>query len=135
MAEQITHKKSLRVARLTRDRELLLSQYRATPEQREPTPAPHTVQPAPELAPPPASAPNSEASTDHDDTDASTQTFRQLVALHNTLLGRENETHNSIKSTIYDNYCDLAQVNALLQGFVAADGPQELVRQLHGCAE
>ncbi|KAL3239476.1 Vps51p [Nakaseomyces bracarensis] len=43
------------------------------------------------------------------------QTFRELVATHNKLLGKETATNSSIKNTIYENYYDLVKVNDKLE--------------------
>ena len=47
--------------------------------------------------------------------------FKRLVQIHNKLLGKETETNNSIKNTIYENYYDLIKVNDLLKEITNAN--------------
>lgn len=110
MTEQISHKKSLRVNRLTKDRELLLIHYEgkdAEADTQTDTQRESTALPAP-----PLSQPNT----------ATGPSFKELIQTHNRLLGQEQDTNNSIKSTIYDNYYDLIRVNTTLQEFTSGEG-------------
>ena len=50
--------------------------------------------------------------------------FKSLVQIHNKLLGKETETNNSIKNTIYENYYDLIKVNDLLKEITDANKDQ-----------
>ncbi|CCF55787.1 hypothetical protein KAFR_0A03520 [Kazachstania africana CBS 2517] len=42
-------------------------------------------------------------------------TLKELLVVHNKLIGKEIEMNNLIKDTIYDNYYDLIKVNNLLK--------------------
>lgn len=104
MTEQISHKKSLRVSRLDKDRALLLSQYQDQDQDQ-----------------------NEERNTNSQNTitpeeDSPVPSFKELIHTHNELLGKEQDTNNLIKSTIYDNYYDLIRCNELLQDFINPQG-------------
>ncbi|SCV04205.1 LAMI_0H14246g1_1 [Lachancea mirantina] len=49
--------------------------------------------------------------------------LKDLVHVHNTLLSKETATNSTIKNTIYDNYYDLLKVNELLKE-VAQEAPE-----------
>ncbi|GMM54827.1 Vps51 protein [Maudiozyma humilis] len=132
MAEQISHKRSLRVKRLDEDKKRLLKEYykledaAGEPKEGEregdgetPTPenAAATTPAAEELADAEPSAEPTPELRPHD------MTLQQLLQVHNRLVGQEIEMGNSIKNTIYDNYYDLVKVNSLLAGVVSPETP------------
>lgn len=49
-----------------------------------------------------------------DDINVNKLTFKEIVHIHNTLTGHEQEINNLIKSTIYDNYYELIRVGEAL---------------------
>lgn len=122
MAQQISHKKPLRVSRLNQDRRQLLKEYykleeKGTAEGQEP---PQREQDQPNDA---ESQPQDHKDSAEDDRPIAECEFSELVRLHNKLLKKETETNNSIKSTIYENYYDLIKVNDLLQEMSRANEP------------
>lgn len=124
MAEQISHKKSLRVNRLSRDRRLLLKEYYQLEEPQSadgsPTPpgdgkaAEGTAEGTVDEEAQPAAV---------DDRPIDECSFADLMRLHNQLLKKETETNNSIKNTIYENYYDLIKVNDLLKEMSHTNDP------------
>lgn len=134
MAQQISHKKSLRVNRLNRDRRQLLKEYYQL-EQQGSAEAENTPQ---EPQKPTGTIETEQEPRQHtatDDRPISECDFSELVRLHNKLLKKETETNNSIKSTIYENYYDLIKVNDLLKEMSNANEPllnrlKELSHQL-----
>lgn len=120
MAEQISHKKSLRVNRLSRDRRLLLKEYYQLnePQSANEEPAPPVANGAAE------ESTGEEPKTDeHEDKPIGESRFADLIRLHNSLLKKETETNNSIKNTIYENYYDLIKVNDLLKEMSQSNEP------------
>ncbi|QLG74790.1 hypothetical protein HG535_0H01170 [Zygotorulaspora mrakii] len=123
MAEQISHKKSLRVSRLGRDRRQLLKEYYKLESAQEEALAEtgngklehNQIENAADVS----ESPEKEVEKSIGD-----QTFKELVQTHNTLLKKETETNNSIKNTIYENYYDLIKVDTLLKGITEANEPQ-----------
>lgn len=132
----ISHKKSLRVGRLTKDRELLLNSY-----QQDDSTAPASSDPV--VAHHSDSDPLTTHSSDtqervkdgdeegtitedcgenSNDDDITNFRFKELIQTHNKLLGKEQATNNLIKSTIYDNYYDLVRVNTSLAEFIDPQG-------------
>lgn len=120
MAEQISHKKSLRVTRLNKDRRLLLKEYykleEEAKENQHQSPSQQVKEPNDES--------NSSSNTDIEDKPINERPFKELVQIHNKLLKKETETNNSIKNTIYENYYDLIKVNDLLKEITHANDPQ-----------
>ncbi|CAL9731710.1 vacuolar protein sorting-associated protein 51 [Monosporozyma unispora] len=98
----ISHKKSLRVSRLTKDRELLLSRYQDDNSN--------------------GSVEKSSESVSESIEKPDKPSFKELIQTHNQLLGKEQDTNNLIKSTIYDNYYDLIRVNKSLEQFIDPQG-------------
>ncbi|SCW04416.1 LAFE_0H13036g1_1 [Lachancea fermentati] len=120
MAEQITHKRPLKI-RLDKDKRKLLQEYYHLNEAQAQSQNKHNL---------PSQDQSSEIESTNDnenDTTATTtptpapvdkpisdSTLAELVHIHNTLLTKETETNNTIKNTIYENYYDLIKVNKLL---------------------
>lgn len=130
----ISHKKSLRVGRLTKDRELLLNRYQQDDSTTVPSSNDNKV-----AAMPSANEDIKEDAEDKDDItaedceaklqqqndnddDVPSFKFKELIQTHNKLLGKEQATNNLIKSTIYDNYYDLVRVNTSLAEFIDPQG-------------
>lgn len=120
MAEQISHKKSLRVNRLNKDRRLLLKEYYKLEEGEKE----NLHQPPSDELKEPNNESNSSSTTDIEDKPINERPFKDLVQIHNKLLKKETETNNSIKNTIYENYYDLIKVNDLLKEMTHANDPQ-----------
>lgn len=122
MAEQISHKKSLRVGKNKRS---LLKEYYHLEDGATKTDEPVTGEVHEQD--------NNTLQTDTgneevvkevlEDSDSqpnvdrpiNEQTLKELVATHNTLLGKETATNSSIKNTIYENYYDLVKGNDKLK--------------------
>lgn len=122
MAEQISHKKSLRVSRLDKDRRQLLKEYYKLESSQQNEAQDQTTEHFNvEGASKPQDAPNYEISEEKSIRDS---TFKELVQTHNNLLKKETETNNSIKNTIYENYYDLIKVDHLLKEITQANEPQ-----------
>ena len=149
MAEQISHKKSLRVSSLNKDRRLLLREfYNLENDPNKGEQDAHIEGAAGKSYTEDGQNPDVSASTDGstgelvkkdalgaaeenqkkgtEDTDEEIQNlpFKKLVQIHNKLLGKETETNNSIKNTIYENYYDLIKVNNLLKEITNANEDQ-----------
>lgn len=120
MAEQISHKKSLRVTRLNKDRRLLLKEYYKLEEEAKE----NQHQPPSQEVKEPNDESNTPSNTDIEDKPINERPFKELVQIHNKLLKKETETNNSIKNTIYENYYDLIKVNDLLKEITHANDPQ-----------
>lgn len=120
MAEQISHKKSLRVSRLSKDRRLLLKEYYQLDE-----PQSAEVEAAPPMNGEAAEETGAGESNKSDmgDKPIDQCKFADLMRLHNSLLKKETETNNSIKNTIYENYYDLIKVNDLLKEMSQSNEP------------
>ncbi|KAK5779528.1 Vps51p PWA37_004405 [Arxiozyma heterogenica] len=130
MTEQISHKKSLRVSRLNTDRQLLLNKYQQENNEENGV----TIKDVNENVSDgddnnvKNSASNDGPSLDKQEEviveeqekekESSSYTFKELIQIHNRLLGKEQETNNMIKSTIYDNYYDLIRVNDSLENIL-----------------
>lgn len=130
MTEQISHKKSLRVSRLNTDRQLLLNKYQQENNEENGV----TVKEGSDNVSDgddnnvKNSASNDSLSLNkqeeviveeqEEEKESSSYTFKELIQIHNRLLGKEQETNNMIKSTIYDNYYDLIRVNDSLENIL-----------------
>ncbi|CAI4046535.1 hypothetical protein SUVZ_11G2320 [Saccharomyces uvarum] len=149
MAEQISHKKSLRINSLNKDRRLLLREFynlKNDPNEGKQdastegaTSGPHSRdkhgadvnESVEENADELAQKDKLEAAVE-DRNEGKQQVseeieqlpFKRLVQIHNKLLGKETETNNSIKNTIYENYYDLIKVNDLLKEITNANKDQ-----------
>lgn len=124
MTEQISHKKSLRVSRLSTDRQLLLNKYKQENTEDDVSMKDISGNVSDTDNNNNNNGKNS-TSTDvlngnrqEDEEKRSSYTFKELIQIHNTLLGKEQETNNMIKSTIYDNYYDLIRVNDSLENIL-----------------
>ncbi|EJS42930.1 vps51p [Saccharomyces arboricola H-6] len=149
MAEQISHKKSLRVSSLNKDRRLLLREFynlKNEPNKNEQNARVEGATNESHSEDGQGTDVNASArgSTDKqtmkgtleaveddrkegtEDADEEIQNlpFKRLVQIHNKLLGKETETNNSIKNTIYENYYDLIKVNDLLKEITNANEDQ-----------
>ncbi|CCC68852.1 hypothetical protein NCAS_0B07680 [Naumovozyma castellii] len=144
MAEQISHKKSLRVNRLNKDRRLLLKEYYKLEEGTEPEPEPEIngetkegqeqEQKSQQRIPSTVDTPEpTVVATPMEDKPVSSLTFKELIQIHNKLLSKETETNNTIKNTIYENYYDLIKVNDLLKEVRHAKSDE--VAQLKQCVD
>lgn len=129
MTEQISHKKSLRIERLREDRRKLLEEYSQVGgaiaagngvEQSTAT--------APQNGKDSATETNQQQEQEQqqqqpvlslEERPISELSIKEVVQVHNKLVGKEIEVNNSIKGTIYDNYYDLIRVNELLKGLIA----------------
>ena len=149
MAEQISHKKSLRVSSLNKDRRLLLREFYNL--ENEPNKGRQEARIGEKASE--AHSGEEQVTDVNIDTEADTEKpvkddelsateedlkegsedaeeeiknlpFKRLVQIHNKLLGKETETNNSIKNTIYENYYDLIKVNDLLKEITNANEDQ-----------
>lgn len=129
MTEQISHKRSLRVSRLNKDRQLLLSKYKpennvSINDVNDSVSNVNSIDDSTDLKK--SSTDDLSNNNNNDDNNneieqeekPSGQTFKELIQIHNKLLGKEQETNNLIKSTIYDNYYDLIRVNDCLEDII-----------------
>lgn len=130
MTEQISHKRSLRVSRLNKDRQLLLSKYKpennvSINDVNDSVSNVNSIDDSTDLK----KSSTDDLSNNNNNNDNSNneieqeekpsgQTFKELIQIHNKLLGKEQETNNLIKSTIYDNYYDLIRVNDCLEDII-----------------
>lgn len=117
MAEQISHKKSLRVANLKKDRRMLLKEfYNLEDAEHAPQQPKQEEEPVKEVVEiMDVESATSTSNVSLEERPISELGFKDLIHIHNTLLSKETETNNSIKNTIYDNYYDLIKVNDLLK--------------------
>lgn len=133
MAEQISHKKSLRTGK---DKRSLLKEYyhldnnenkieEETKVEEESTSKNVETQDEDEDIP---------KKLEVVDRPINEQTFKELVATHNRLLGKETATNSSIKNTIYENYYDLVKVNDKLEE-LNSDKLKESFETLKKCVE
>lgn len=137
MAEQISHKRSLRVKRLDEDKKRLLKEYYKLSDETNGSledKASDSIPTTPEVT----AEPNEEdVDTDNSVKEAisvngsttseqqiNEMTLQEILQIHNRLVGQEIEMSNSIKNTIYDNYYDLVKVNTLLEGLVNRESNQ-----------
>lgn len=142
MAEQISHKRSLRVKRLDEDKKRLLKEYYKLSDETEGSIEDETTGSVPNT---PTVSAVAEVSTNKLNMDSpvneteevtttakdptttkperkiNEMTLQEILQIHNRLVGQEIEMSNSIKNTIYDNYYDLVKVNTLLEGLVNHD--------------
>lgn len=128
MAEQISHKRSLRVKRLDEDKKRLLKEYYKLEEGGEQEPSNDAAPVQEEAQTSEHNDPSSESEGESGDRASPDlhpreMTLQQLLQVHNRLVGQEIEMGNSIKNTIYDNYYDLVKVNTLLAGVVSPETP------------
>lgn len=141
MAEQISHKRSLRVKRLDEDKKRLLKEYYKLADETEGSIEDRNSDSVP-TTPKIGTETNAEVADDNtpvNETEETTtvkgstttseqqineMTLQQILQIHNRLVGQEIEMSNSIKNTIYDNYYDLVKVNTLLEGLVNRDTDQ-----------
>lgn len=138
MTEQISHKKSLRIERLREDRRKLLEEYSqveeaktagngveqsaATPLQNEDESVTETGQQQEQEQGQPVLS--------LEERPISELSIKEVVQVHNKLVGKEIEVNNSIKGTIYDNYYDLIRVNELLKKLIVdTEGNGKSVKQ------
>lgn len=149
MAEQISHKKSLRVSSLNKDRRLLLREFynlknepdkdgkdarigekvsEAHSEEGQVTDVNVDTEGSTEKPVKKDELSTAEENPKEGSEDAEEEIknlpFKRLVQIHNKLLGKETETNNSIKNTIYENYYDLIKVNDLLKEITNANEDQ-----------
>lgn len=135
MAEQISHKKSLRTGKDKRS--LLKDFYHLNSEEENRV---DTVELEKDSTPTKEESDNSEdegtitKKLEVVDRPINEQTFKELVATHNKLLGKETATNSSIKNTIYENYYDLVKVNDKLEE-INSDKLQEYYSTLKKCVE
>lgn len=126
MTEQISHKRSLRVSRLNKDRQLLLSKYKpennvSINDVNDSVSNVNNIDDSTDLkksSTDDLSNNNNNNNEIEQEEKPSGQTFKELIQIHNKLLGKEQETNNLIKSTIYDNYYDLIRVNDCLEDII-----------------
>lgn len=126
MTEQISHKRSLRVSRLNKDRQLLLSKYKpennvSINDVNDSVSNVNSIDDSTDLkksSTDDLSNNNNNNNEIEQEEKPSGQTFKELIQIHNKLLGKEQETNNLIKSTIYDNYYDLIRVNDCLEDII-----------------
>ncbi|KAG0669377.1 hypothetical protein C6P45_003813 [Maudiozyma exigua] len=140
MAEQISHKRSLRVKRLDEDKKRLLKEYYKLSDDTEGSIEDETtdsVANTPTIAAAEVSTNKLNMDSPVNETEEVTttvkgpttkperkineMTLQEILQIHNRLVGQEIEMSNSIKNTIYDNYYDLVKVNTLLEGLVNPD--------------
>lgn len=138
MAEQISHKKSLRVNRLDKDRRQLLKEYYKLDKESSVPPVTEEKKEEKKIE---DGNENKEILTENDFSLSNTNTsnmenkpineltYKELMIIHNKLLGKETEMNNSIKNTIYDNYYDLIKVNDILK--TMADAHQDDLDELN----
>lgn len=151
MAEQISHKKSLRVKRLGDDKKRLLKEYYKLEENTNDMITPADTSMEQDANETNNGTSDKEMETGNTDDEGGPQdnnrandrekdtrdrpinelTLQQLVQIHNRLVGQEIEMGNSIKNTIYDNYYDLVKVNTLLQNIVQRDATSPITRNLN----
>lgn len=143
MAEQISHKKSLRISSSNKDKRLLLKEFYKLDggEDTNITEHPFTNESSVSTADltdvretvteekledeavaiimdksySDAESVDSMSIRDIEERPLNELEFKDILHIHNTLLSKETETNNSIKNTIYDNYYDLIKVNDLLK--------------------
>ena len=144
MTEQISHKKSLRIERLREDRRKLLEEYSqveeaktagngveqsaATPLQNEDESVTETGQQQEQEQGQPVLS--------LEERPISELSIKEVVQVHNKLVGKEIEVNNSIKGTIYDNYYDLIRVNELLKKLIVdTEGNGKSVKQTGDSSE
>ncbi|CUS21139.1 LAQU0S02e06854g1_1 [Lachancea quebecensis] len=126
MAEQITHKRPIRI-KIDKDKRKQLQDFYKLREEK--LPASETINEDQEnVAQDVASA--SDSSVEPLTLKVSENTLSELVGAHNTLLGKETEVNNTIKNTIYENYYDLIKVNELLKS--VSDDSSDRLAQLSG---
>ena len=129
MTEQISHKRSLRVSRLNKDRQLLLSKYKpennvSINDVNDSVSNVNSIDDSTDLKKSSTDDLSNNNNNDNNNNEIeqeekpSGQTFKELIQIHNKLLGKEQETNNLIKSTIYDNYYDLIRVNDCLEDII-----------------
>ena len=129
MTEQISHKRSLRVSRLNKDRQLLLSKYKpennvSINDVNNSVSNVNNIDDSTDLKKSSTDDLSNNNNNDNNNNEIeqeekpSGQTFKELIQIHNKLLGKEQETNNLIKSTIYDNYYDLIRVNDCLEDII-----------------
>lgn len=130
MTEQISHKRSLRVSRLNKDRQLLLSKYKpennvSINDVNDSVSNVNSIDDSTDLKKSSTDDLSNNNNNDNNNNNEieqeekpSGQTFKELIQIHNKLLGKEQETNNLIKSTIYDNYYDLIRVNDCLEDII-----------------
>ncbi|AQZ16197.1 VPS51 (YKR020W) [Zygosaccharomyces parabailii] len=136
MAQQISHKKSLK--RVNRERRAQLKEYykleapnetdNSSKDSYESFLAPAVViTHSKDQKPPQEDQHIKEPKFPDQDQPIEQMNFKDLVSMHNRLLRKETETNNSIKNTIYENYYDLIKVNDLLKSMTGAN-QEELAR-------
>lgn len=136
MAQQISHKKSLK--RVNRERRAQLKEYykleapnetdNSSKDSHESSLAPAVVVThSKDQKPPQEDQHIREPKFPDQDQPIGQINFKDLVSMHNRLLRKETETNNSIKNTIYENYYDLIKVNDLLKSMTGAN-EEELAR-------
>ncbi|SCV00179.1 LANO_0F05600g1_1 [Lachancea nothofagi CBS 11611] len=123
MAEQITHKRPVRI-HIDRDKRKQLHDYYKLKE------AHHRNGNIEQVEQTDASDATEEGDTSSSQSVSpvpgiSQSTLAQLVHTHNALLSKKAEMNNTIKNTIYENYYDLIKVNELLRS-VGDDGKDNL---------
>ncbi|CAR30431.1 Vps51p [Lachancea thermotolerans] len=111
MAEQITHKRPIRI-KIDKDKRKQLQDFYKLREEQSPV-SDNINENHESVDQDVASA--SEDCVEPPTLKISESTLSELVSAHNTLLGKETEVNNTIKNTIYENYYDLIKVNELLK--------------------